>query len=132
MKSFDDVKLLTVAINRLTRWTRPGLLCIGDAAHAMTPNLGQGACQALEDAVTLGVLLTGGGQSWETALRRYDELRRPRAERFVKASLRAARALQTENRLAVAARTAATRLVPPSVAGRPVRRLVEWSPPQPG
>src|SRR5258708_4883950 len=37
LKSFDDVKLLTVAIDRLRQWHRPGLLCIGDAAHAMSP-----------------------------------------------------------------------------------------------
>jgi 2-polyprenyl-6-methoxyphenol hydroxylase-like FAD-dependent oxidoreductase len=37
LRSFDDVKLLSVAVNRLRRWWRPGLLCIGDAAHAMSP-----------------------------------------------------------------------------------------------
>ena len=45
VKSWDDVKLLTVAINRLKRWTLPGLLCIGDAAHAMSP-MGGGVYQA--------------------------------------------------------------------------------------
>src|SRR5205809_6088530 len=35
LKTWDDVKLLTVAVDRLTKWYRPGLLCIGDAAHAM-------------------------------------------------------------------------------------------------
>ena len=57
IKSFDDVKLLTVAINRLTRWTRPGLLCIGDAAHAMSPVGGVGVNLAVQDAVATANLL---------------------------------------------------------------------------
>src|SRR5262249_17536929 len=42
LKSWDDVKLLTVALDRLPQWYRPGLLCIGDAAHAMSPIGGVG------------------------------------------------------------------------------------------
>ena len=57
VKSFDDVKLLTVAINRLERWTRPGLLCIGDAAHAMSPVGGVGVNLAVQDAVATANLL---------------------------------------------------------------------------
>jgi 2-polyprenyl-6-methoxyphenol hydroxylase-like FAD-dependent oxidoreductase len=57
VKSWDDVKLLTVAINRLTRWTRPGLLCIGDAAHAMSPIGGVGVNLAVQDAVATANLL---------------------------------------------------------------------------
>jgi 2-polyprenyl-6-methoxyphenol hydroxylase-like FAD-dependent oxidoreductase len=48
---WDDVKLLTVAIDRLARWHRPGLLCIGDAAHAMSPVGGVGINLAIQDAV---------------------------------------------------------------------------------
>ncbi|WP_210191183.1 FAD-dependent oxidoreductase [Bradyrhizobium mercantei] len=57
VKSFDDVKLLTVAINRLRRWTRPGLLCIGDAAHAMSPIGGVGVNLAVQDAVATANIL---------------------------------------------------------------------------
>jgi 2-polyprenyl-6-methoxyphenol hydroxylase-like FAD-dependent oxidoreductase len=57
VKSWDDVKLLTVAINRLKRWTRPGLLCIGDAAHAMSPMGGVGVNLAVQDAVATANLL---------------------------------------------------------------------------
>ncbi|HWV97251.1 MAG TPA: FAD-dependent oxidoreductase [Xanthobacteraceae bacterium] len=57
VKSWDDVKLLTVAINRLPRWTRPGLLCIGDAAHAMSPVGGVGVNLAVQDAVATANLL---------------------------------------------------------------------------
>ncbi|MGA8899687.1 FAD-dependent oxidoreductase, partial [Bradyrhizobium sp.] len=51
VKTWDDVKLLTVAINRLERWSRPGLLCIGDSAHAMSPVGGVGVNLAIQDAV---------------------------------------------------------------------------------
>ncbi|MEY9884873.1 FAD-dependent oxidoreductase [Bradyrhizobium sp. USDA 329] len=57
VKSFDDIKLLTVAINRLKRWTQPGLLCIGDAAHAMSPVGGVGVNLAVQDAVATANLL---------------------------------------------------------------------------
>jgi 2-polyprenyl-6-methoxyphenol hydroxylase-like FAD-dependent oxidoreductase len=57
VKTWDDVKLLTVAINRLKRWTRPGLLCIGDAAHAMSPIGGVGVNLAVQDAVATANLL---------------------------------------------------------------------------
>src|SRR6201999_3054597 len=57
VKSFDDVKLLTVAINRLSRWARPGLLCIGDAAHAMSPIGGVGVNLAVQDAVATANIL---------------------------------------------------------------------------
>ncbi|MDB5577703.1 MAG: hypothetical protein JWR80_2879 [Bradyrhizobium sp.] len=57
VKSWDDVKLLTVTINRLKRWTLPGLLCIGDAAHAMSPVGGVGVNLAVQDAVATANLL---------------------------------------------------------------------------
>jgi 2-polyprenyl-6-methoxyphenol hydroxylase-like FAD-dependent oxidoreductase len=61
---FDQVKLLTVAVNRLEEWARPGLLCIGDAAHAMSPVGGVGINLAIQDAVAtaniLGPVLLAG------------------------------------------------------------------------
>ena len=55
--SFDHVKLLTVALDRLTRWSRPGLLAIGDAAHAMSPVGGVGINLAVQDAVATANIL---------------------------------------------------------------------------
>jgi 2-polyprenyl-6-methoxyphenol hydroxylase-like FAD-dependent oxidoreductase len=63
--SFDDIRLLNVVLSRLPRWYRDGLLCIGDAAHAMSPVGGVGINLAVQDAVAAGRLLapalrTGG------------------------------------------------------------------------
>jgi 2-polyprenyl-6-methoxyphenol hydroxylase-like FAD-dependent oxidoreductase len=54
------VKLLTVQVNRLREWCRPGLLCIGDAAHAMSPVGGVGINLAVQDAVAAANLLWNG------------------------------------------------------------------------
>ena len=59
LTTWDDVKLLTVAVDRLTRWWKPGLLCIGDAAHAMSPIGGVGINLAIQDAVAAANLLAG-------------------------------------------------------------------------
>ncbi|MCJ2068994.1 FAD-dependent oxidoreductase [Methylobacterium sp. J-030] len=56
---WDAVKLLTVTVDRLTRWYRPGLLCIGDAAHAMSPVGGVGINLAIQDAVAAANILAG-------------------------------------------------------------------------
>jgi 2-polyprenyl-6-methoxyphenol hydroxylase-like FAD-dependent oxidoreductase len=58
LQSWDDVKLLTVGVNRLKQWHRPGLLLIGDAAHAMSPVGGVGINLAIQDAVATSNLLT--------------------------------------------------------------------------
>jgi 2-polyprenyl-6-methoxyphenol hydroxylase-like FAD-dependent oxidoreductase len=57
IKSWDDVKLLTVAVDRLRQWHKPGLICIGDAAHAMSPIGGVGINLAIQDAVAAANIL---------------------------------------------------------------------------
>ena len=57
LRDWDDIKLLTVAVDRLRRWFRPGLLCIGDAAHAMSPIGGVGINLAIQDAVATANIL---------------------------------------------------------------------------
>ncbi|MGW0482043.1 FAD-dependent oxidoreductase [Nonomuraea sp. NPDC003214] len=80
---FDDVSMLTVRLNRLRRWHRPGFLCIGDAAHAMSPVFGVGINLAVQDAVATAGLLAGAlrspgrGPVPEAALRRVQRRRMP-------------------------------------------------------
>ncbi|MGA7384659.1 MAG: FAD-dependent oxidoreductase [Methylocella sp.] len=59
LESFDDVKLLTVEVDRLPLWHKPGLLCIGDAAHAMSPIGGVGINLAIQDAIAAANILAG-------------------------------------------------------------------------
>ncbi len=59
LKSWDDIKLLTVTVDRLRQWWRPGLICIGDAAHAMSPIGGVGINLAIQDAVAAANRLAG-------------------------------------------------------------------------
>ncbi|MFF2329818.1 MULTISPECIES: FAD-dependent oxidoreductase [unclassified Streptomyces] len=78
--SWDDVKLLDVRLDRLRRWHRPGLLCIGDAAHAMSPVFGIGINLAVEDAVAAARHLVEplrGGAVGLRAVRRIQRRRRP-------------------------------------------------------
>jgi 2-polyprenyl-6-methoxyphenol hydroxylase-like FAD-dependent oxidoreductase len=57
VKSWDDIKLLSVAVDHLREWARPGLLCIGDSAHAMSPIGGVGINLAIQDAVAAANIL---------------------------------------------------------------------------
>lgn len=59
LSSWDEVRCLQVQVNRLRRWYRPGLLCIGDSAHASSPVAGFGANLAVQDAVAAGNILAG-------------------------------------------------------------------------
>jgi 2-polyprenyl-6-methoxyphenol hydroxylase-like FAD-dependent oxidoreductase len=59
LRDWDDVKLLTVMVDRLEKWWRPGLLCIGDCAHAMSPVGGVGINLAIQDAIATANILAG-------------------------------------------------------------------------
>jgi 2-polyprenyl-6-methoxyphenol hydroxylase-like FAD-dependent oxidoreductase len=76
---WEQVKLLTVAVDRMTRWHRSGLLCIGDAAHAMSPIGGVGINLAVQDAVAAANILAeplrGGGAVGDETLQRVQDRR---------------------------------------------------------
>ena len=103
---------------------------LGDAAHAMTPNLGQGACQALEDAAVLAAALAAE-PTVEAALTRYDVQRRPRSQAVARAARQAGRmGQQLTHPVAIALRNTALRLAPSGVTVRAILRHADWTPPR--
>ena len=94
------------------RWGRGLVTLLGDAAHPMTPNLGQGACQAIEDAVELAECVRGRRDSIEAALSLYGERRARRAALVARRSRALARAVQLENPLLCRLRNAVVGALP--------------------
>jgi 2-polyprenyl-6-methoxyphenol hydroxylase-like FAD-dependent oxidoreductase len=109
----------------LPTYVKGKVVLLGDAAHAMTPHLGQGANQALEDAVVLAHV---AGRP--DGLAAFDRQRRPRTQQVARASRTIGRfGQQLQNPLAVAARNTAIRLIPPRLALRTMARYADWHPP---
>lgn len=104
-------------------FVRGRIALLGDAAHAMTPNAGQGGCQALEDAVVLAASLRAGDAP--SGLRAYDRLRRRRTQRIAAVSASAGRFIQHRE----ASRDALVRLTPPGLVLRALSQLFRWQPP---
>ena len=99
------------------RWGSGRITILGDAAHPMTPNLGQGACQAIEDALVLARDLGQGGDV-DASLRRYEAQRRPRTRLVSMASRRAGQMFQIESPAVCRLRDAMMRLMPSAVTFR--------------
>ncbi|MFW6050055.1 MAG: FAD-dependent monooxygenase [Myxococcota bacterium] len=110
------------------RWGAGRVTLLGDAAHAMTPNLGQGACQALEDALVLARCLDAEPGDPAAALRAYEGRRIPRANRFVREAWRLGRLGQLEGPVARGLRDLALRLQPPSIALGAMRWMFDFAP----
>jgi 2-polyprenyl-6-methoxyphenol hydroxylase-like FAD-dependent oxidoreductase len=109
----------------LSTYVKGRVALVGDAAHPMTPNLGQGANQALEDAV---VLASVAGRP--DGLTDYDRQRRPRSQQVAKASRAIGRfGQQLDSPIAVAVRNTVLRLTPPRLALRSMTRYTDWRPP---
>jgi 2-polyprenyl-6-methoxyphenol hydroxylase-like FAD-dependent oxidoreductase len=107
---------------QLTTYTSGSVVLAGDAAHAMTPNLGQGACQALEDAVVLGNVMASGD-----GLIAYDRQRRPRTQMIARRSRQIGVAAQWASPAATALRNTALRLLPSSSFARSVAPILDWA-----
>jgi 2-polyprenyl-6-methoxyphenol hydroxylase-like FAD-dependent oxidoreductase len=105
------------------RWTEGRVALLGDAAHPMLPNLGQGACQAIEDAAALADALRADADT-ATALARYGAIRAKRANAIVRRSRQMARIAHLANPLAVAARNALLRASTPNATLRRLEPLL--------
>ncbi|MEW2384862.1 NAD(P)/FAD-dependent oxidoreductase [Micromonospora sp. NPDC047707] len=105
-----------------------GAVLLGDAAHAMPPHLGQGACLAFEDAATLAVLLRES--RLPDAVVAYDRVRRPRAATVIRQTRRMSAVLQARGRLALRARDAALGTLSPRLLASAAASAAEWRPPQ--
>ncbi len=103
------------------------VVLLGDAAHAMTPNLGQGGCQALEDAAVLTLTLDAT-PDLATALRQYDRLRRPRTQALGRKSRMSGSVAQLPWAPARAARDMLLRAVPRSVFMKSLTAPLNWHP----
>jgi 2-polyprenyl-6-methoxyphenol hydroxylase-like FAD-dependent oxidoreductase len=107
----------------LPRWSEGRVVLVGDAAHATTPGVGQGAAQAIEDAVVLADRLARSGDL-AAALGEYESIRRPRAEAVLKLSRRADRAAQLASPLGWRLRNAVVRRSPERAQRRQLEPLV--------
>lgn len=110
-------------------WGKDRITLLGDSAHPTTPNLGQGACLAIEDAVVLARCLKQGledGEDVPTALRRYEDLRRQRAAAIVRRSRLIGRVGQLENPLLCRLRDLVLKATPSGAYGRQVEGVVGY------
>jgi 2-polyprenyl-6-methoxyphenol hydroxylase-like FAD-dependent oxidoreductase len=108
----------------IERWHSGRVVLMGDAAHPMTPNLGQGAGQAIEDAVVLDDCLAQA-TTIDEALTRYEQRRIARANGIVRASRQMGAIAQWSNPIAAWLRDRIMSLTPPSAAIRQARKLME-------
>ncbi|MDG4824033.1 FAD-dependent monooxygenase [Asanoa sp. WMMD1127] len=123
----DDLRHLRTPV---PSYVHGGVALLGDAAHAMTPNLGQGANQAIEDAVVLAARCDPDGDV-RVGLAAYDAQRRPRSQEVARAAYQMGRfGQQLRNPLAVALRNAVIRMTPASAGLRSMARYANWTPPQ--
>ena len=109
----------------LPRWTAGRVTLLGDAAHPCTPNLGQGGCMALEDALVLAKSVSSE-RSIESALRRYELLRRRRTGHIQQRSLLMGHIGQWQNRAAVSGRRLVTSLLPAALFEHNLRRVYSY------
>ena len=110
------------------RWRAGRVLLAGDAAHAMPPNVGQGGCQGIEDAVVLAASASGA-RSVTEGLTEYDRVRRPRTSGVLRAAWASARiGEQLGNPALVGLRNAALRALPARVMLDGMSRFASWTP----
>lgn len=120
LQDWNAVKLLTVKVDRLTQWCRPGLLCIGDAAHAMSPVGGVGINLAIQDAVAAANLLTVPLRAGRVTI---GDLRRVQQRRMLPTRLTQRMQLFMQNRVIRRVLSSTEALAPPLAI-----KLLAWFP----
>jgi FAD-dependent urate hydroxylase len=110
-------------LKSLSEWSEGRVCLLGDAAHPTTPNLGQGACMAIESAVVLARSLSQE-ESFTLALERYERERKPRTAWITNQSWKIGQLGQIENPLLCSARDFVTRILPSEISKRPFKRAV--------
>jgi 2-polyprenyl-6-methoxyphenol hydroxylase-like FAD-dependent oxidoreductase len=114
--------------NPVLRWTEGRVALLGDAAHPMLPNLGQGGAQAMEDAWVLAQCLQANITEVPAALQLYEQRRVPRTTKVVIQSRRMARLVQMENAVAMNMRNFMLRMIPSSTQMKRLDWLVGYEP----
>ncbi len=102
-------------------WFKENLCLLGDAAHATTPNLGQGACQAIEDAYVLGELLKK--HSIKKAFELYPQLRREKTHEIVNVSWKIGKLSHLKNPLGIALRNFIMRITPARITNKQLEKI---------
>jgi len=106
---FSDI----IDLEPIKKWQKGNVCLIGDAAHATTPNMGQGACQAVEDAYVIGQLFKQG-KSVESIFAQYEKLRIGKAHFIVNTSWRIGKIAHAQNGFAVMLRNLLVKMMPKS------------------
>lgn len=128
IRAADDATILHNDIydsDPLAEWGRGRVTLLGDAAHPMTPNLGQGACQAIEDALELAACLTSEANP-EMALEKYEKSRIARTSPIVRASRWLGRIAQLEEPRLCGWRDAVFQLAPTAVSIRGLAKMIGY------
>src|SRR5687768_113589 len=113
-----------IDLKPLKKFAFGNILLMGDAAHATTPNMGQGACMAIEDAAVLMQCMEHN-RSVQAAFMQFEKKRLPRTTTIVKNSWTLGRIAQLENKFLIALRNSVVRHTPPSVAEKQIRFLIQ-------
>jgi 2-polyprenyl-6-methoxyphenol hydroxylase-like FAD-dependent oxidoreductase len=113
-----------IDIKPLKQFAFGNIVLMGDAAHATTPNMGQGACMAIEDAAILANVLATS-ESVESAFFAFEQRRIKRTTSIVNRSWQLGRIAQWENPMLIGIRNSLLRLTPPSVAEKQAKFLID-------
>lgn len=122
----DIIKNEIIDLKPMQKWFTKNVCLIGDAAHATTPNMGQGACQAIEDAYAIGQLLQKGKSLNET-FKLYEQLRKSKAHGIVNNSWKLGKIAHFESWVAVKFRNFLFKIVPAAANRKQLEKVLDIS-----